>query len=1020
VSPVSASPESLRWIKVNIPAGGEAGKWVLADGSNVRHLALAGDGTLYAGVQGLTYTLYRSTDGGLSWAAIGNVRDTIIGIAVSPRDAKKVYYATTSAVYRSVNSGKTFAALPANPGGAGTGHREITSLDVSSLNDGIIAVATRDTDSAEYGGVYILDEGNIVPLWVNTGIGNYDVYAVAFSPNYTSDRQLIAVTTNETDTLIASKTGDAGWSAATGRAKLSRDNTKPLTPVPLAGSATIAFPGNYNADPASGSSIFFAAIETGTGEGDVYRINDAETQAQATATDLNAGEKYGFKNIDFSGLTAAGNYPATVLIAGEANSSRTYTSTDGGLNWTRSLKEPSGDAVTCLLIDSNFAATGRIYAATSGTNSALSISRDRGATWNQLSLIDTTIDTIADLAPSPRYSVDNTLFMLTFGGGHSLWRSRDSGNTWERILTYHPGGVDTLKLVGLPPRYGDDCQTIFIAGVSNGNTAVWQSTDDGQSYRCRLTHDPVTGGSFPIDVWAMLDETSFFIGSYDGSNSIVYLTTSSGFVYNEGTPVGNQSLNSLAISPFYQQDGVILAGDTNGNVYLSTDNNTSFRPLPGDAASPPLTGSVASAFDPHFNQNHTVYAASDSPDGGIHCFVIPTGHEWSSIDATLPAGAMINRLAIANEGTLYAANSNANGGLERCLSPASTTNTVFERLTRYLPAGATLSGLWQCSHHLWSIDTANTSLLTFSDTLTAPATQITPANRVSGIGSLSSHTVRNIVLNWEMLEGATSYQWQCDYSSEFASVSGSLGDTTSASSVRLPALEPATTYHWRVRASAPVLSPWSEKWSFTTSLDTEAVTLKPESPAAGATGVPGKPSFQWTAIIGASSYELLVAANADFEHPVIVRTDKYSVPTNVWQCDVSLDYNTTYYWKVRAISESTSSPWSSAGIFTTESAPTNALEPTSSFPLLSHANQLDMIPTASPAMLTAPFPIIPTQVQIKPAPTSSPPQNISALPSFNESLDLPAWIIYLMFGLLATIVLALFIILAIVLKIKRF
>ncbi len=1018
VSPVTASPEPLRWIKVNTPAGGEAGNWVLAGGSDITHLALASDGTLYASLQGLTCTLYRSADGGLRWASIGNVNDTIIDLAVSPLDGNKVYYTTTSTVYRSVNGGKSFAALPDNPGGAGAGHVEITSLDVTGLSDSIIAVATRDTDSSQYGGVFILDEANVIPSWVDTGIGSYDVYAVTFSPDYASDRQLIAVMTDESDTFVASKIGEAGWGAATGNARLNRDNTVPPTPVALAGPAVVAFPRNYSADNVPGSSLFFVGINTGTGEGDVYKIIDTEAPALSMATDLNTDQEYGLNNMDITGLTAVGDYPATLLIAGEANSSRTYASNDAGLNWTRSRKEPSGDAVTCMLAAPDFATTGRVYAATSGTNSALSLSRDSGVTWNQLSLIDTTIDTIIDLAPSPRYLTDNTLFMLTFGGGYSLWRSQDGGNTWERILASQPGGSNTLTLIGLPPRYGDDSRTIFVAGKNNGSPAVWQSSDDGQNYRCRLTRDPVTGAAFSIDVWAIIDESSFFIGSYDSSRGLVYLTTNSGFIYNEGTPVGDQVLNSLAVSPFYQQDGIILAGSVNGWVFCSTDNGASFRPLPGDATSPPLTGPVTIAFDPRFDNNQTVYAAGDSTDGSIYRFRIPTSQEWLNNDATLPAGATIIRLAIASEGTLYAANSHADGGLERCLSPAATTSPEFETVTRYLPDGAILSGLWQSGHHIWSIDTVSTRLLTFYDTLKAPVVLVAPDNRASGIGSLGDNTVRNITLDWETQEGVTSYQWQCDYSSEFSSVPASLEGTTSASSVRLPALEPATTYHWRVRASAPVLSPWSEKRSFTTGLDTVVIALKPESPTAGASGVPVKPAFQWTAITGASTYELLVATDADFSHPAIIRTEQYAVPTNAWQCDVSLDYQTTYYWKVRAVSDSTRSAWSATGVFTTGSAPVESAEPPV-LPVLSPAAPPEMVPAPSPVP-AASLPATSTPLQINPAPASLPPQGISALPAFDQSLDLPAWIIYLMLGLLATVVLALVIILAMVLKMRRF
>ena len=161
---------------------------------------MATDGTLYAYAQGLTYTLYKSTDDGYGWSYIDNVEDSIAGIAVSPNDPNRLYYATTSNVYRSTDGGKTFASLPANPDGAGSNNIEITSIDVTWLNENIINIGTRDTDSFQFDGVYTLDEDEISFTWTDTAAGNYDVYAVAFSPNFMSDRQLTAVVTDETDT----------------------------------------------------------------------------------------------------------------------------------------------------------------------------------------------------------------------------------------------------------------------------------------------------------------------------------------------------------------------------------------------------------------------------------------------------------------------------------------------------------------------------------------------------------------------------------------------------------------------------------------------------------------------------------------------------------------------------------------------------------------------------------------------------------------------------------------------------
>jgi hypothetical protein len=192
-------------------------------------------------------------------------------------------------------------------------------------------------------------------------------------------------------------------------------------------------------------------------------------------------------------------------------------------------------------------------------------------------------------------------------------------------------------------------------------------------------------------------------------------------------------------------------------------------------------------------------------------------------------------------------------------------------------------------------------------------------------------------------------------------------------------------------------------------MDTEAITLRPESPAAGATGVPIRPVFQWTAVIGAQAYELLVATDAGMNNPVIARTDEYALPGNVWQCDVSLEYGMTYYWKVRATNASTRSAWSTTGIFTTETAPasTDSVDETPSSAMNHEAMTL---PES-----TNPI----TPVQLESSPTPMPIPDGVMMPSLSELLSVPNWIIYLIGILLSVIILALIVILAIVLKIKH-
>jgi len=682
----TASTGEARWTRVNIPTEGDAGNWTLASGSNVQHPVVAIDGTVYcyANPSGSSYTLYKSTDHGYSWAPVSQVTDTIIDIATSPDDASIVYYATAANVYESVNAGASFVMLPRNPGGAGSGNISITSIDVARLNSSyIITAATRDSDNSQYGGVYLLDKNDPFTGWIDTNVGSYDIYAVAFPPSFTVDRQLVAVVTDETDTIVTTKTGNLGWGTLTGNATITG-----ITPR----KADIAFPDDHNAT--AGDSTFFVSIDSASGDGDVYVVSGVPAPNDSIATDLNIGSAYNLSNVDITSLAISVNTTSITLLAGAAGSTEVYTSTDCGLNWKRSLTKPTGQSHTSLCLAPGFASSGLAYAATTGTESAFSYTEDGGVTWNQSGLIDTAISSVLDLAVSPDYSQDSTLFMVTLDSGHSeysLWRSPGGGVKWQRMFTSTPTGAGSINLAEFSPEYGNNTQTVYLTGSSGSGSVIWKSANNGQTF----TPQPVP---FTIDTWTVAGDNRLFLCSYNGSHGLLYQTINNGILYPTATVVGNLPLKSVVLSPDYQDDKTLLIGNTCGYVYWSNDDGISFSLLPPYATSPPLTDKTFVAFDPGFNSNRVVYAACDtaatsSSNKRIYRFTIGKSDAWQSMDSTLPVGSVLSQLLVSPEGVLYAANSqpleavSKKGGMERSLNPTYPLGPSFETVTDGLSDG---------------------------------------------------------------------------------------------------------------------------------------------------------------------------------------------------------------------------------------------------------------------------------------------------------------------------------------------
>jgi uncharacterized protein (TIGR02145 family) len=198
--------------------------------------------------------------------------------------------------------------------------------------------------------------------------------------------------------------------------------------------------------------------------------------------------------------------------------------------------------------------------------------------------------------------------------------------------------------------------------------------------------------------------------------------------------------------------------------------------------------------------------------------------------------------------------------------------------------------------------------------LTSPYVNIT-------IGTIPSPPVLRSPSNGSKNESAkTTFQWEANpiaNASYMLQVSNEpdfpiqnltyAGNIVNVTEKLLNPLEVPKTFYWRVSCTnhdQNETSDWSETWSFTTLNTLEAPALI--SPKDGYTQLNDRnPNLDWEDVSDALNYTVQVANNtgfSPFEEEEIVNNSQWPAS--------GLDWNTTYYWRVRANNESVSSPWS--------------------------------------------------------------------------------------------------------------
>jgi len=485
----------------------------------------------------------------------------------------------------------------------------------------------------------------------------------------------------------------------------------------------------------------------------------------------------------------------------------------------------------------------------------------------------------------------------------------------------------------------------------------------------------------------VVSPTTIYTGHTDGN---IYRSTKSGTGW---TKPDDSEIPTTPIFNIGVSGDVVLVGAIGGMVFVSSDGGETIERVgltnPGVDLAP-----AAGTTDLGFADNNILYASiAGGLDGGIWRtevdFDDPGSSEWLRIDdlqsdepydyqAVIPAGPA---LALPPSGVLYVVNAeavtddaNEAGGLWRCANPTDPEPyPYFEKENKGLDTGDSLGFLdvdlfpfvQFCANAaaLFGVDGKTlldepeywNQVVMFTDTLDSGVKLASPADGAAGVGLLPAGAVKPAVnLAWKTMAGATGYQYQVAYDPDFTSVVESDYITSLVESFEL---SPNTTYYWRVRVAgwstvtgaegligAPLISPWSETFKFKTAIGASMARPALEAPEAGAADIALSPTFEWSGIEWAETYEFelgldpTTTAGGYFAEPLVALVGADSLVSTAWKCDTALDYEGRYYWHVKAIGVDTSTPWSDVGTFVTMSVPPEPVEPV--VPVIPPAEQI--------------------------------------------------------------------------------
>jgi len=419
--------------------------------------------------------LLGSSDGGSTWAFLGNAGVPFYALAIDPTAPATLYAgdATGSGIWKSTDSGSHWAtANVALPGSSGS-RPFVTALAVDPSHPATVYAAT-------YGnGVFV--STNAAGSWsaASSGIRDSRVASLTFAPGQSST--LYAGTYG--GGVYLSADGAQTWTAA--NAGLQASLVGAVVPDPSAAgrvfaatSDGVAVSSDFGATWGNSSQglptipvTAFARLSgtsgkllAGTSGGGLFQSSDGG----ATWTASTSGLTDSFIASLGVDPTSATVYAGTAHPFTGSNPERIFKSTDGGTSWTQTSLGAGGFSIDFIAV--NPARPSQVVAGSSGVSGYFQ-SADGGNTWT---VVGTNV-ACGGLNAIAFDASGSTVFLASGGG---VCRSSDGGATWNLAGV---GGVSAASILIDP----SSPSTIYAGtqpDLDSGAGGVFVSTDSGQSF----------------------------------------------------------------------------------------------------------------------------------------------------------------------------------------------------------------------------------------------------------------------------------------------------------------------------------------------------------------------------------------------------------------------------------------------------------------------------------------------------------------------------------------------------------